>query len=442
MAQECQVPVCDIPATIQSLKTKSAEDRQTFYSELYQAQVNSRDAAVLRNLHDFGSSAYALSQEMNDPKIVFQWVANIRQLGQGLLTYADFRKEEFISTYNETASIPELSRDSQQRVRFSALYRWKIEVPLLLDIKTVYEVYDYITSAAALSKKLNDEDYIIREASTVLELLSARVSYLYPLYEGVFEIKANCVPVATDCEQKDTHSDRLVVMNSLTDLDVYTALSISKQTTFLSSIGEAVDGNKSNETNFLFVKSLLEKNATLLYSKSDILTSGTRPSEIKIAFAGNQDVVGSAVTSRNVGALNFSGSVIFSPLKYYVDEVPAESSLDHPITGEFLGQIGEYPVRLIIRQRVDKTLMATAFFTLNKQTSEVKKIDFSMGSFTPHRQLINLTGAGSAFFTPYKMTVAYRKGSDQKLHWYGGFYSVTGYFKDVTFDYVGPVTDL
>lgn len=442
LAQECQVPVCDIAATIQTLRTKTVDERQGFLSDLYQAQVNAKDPAALRNLHDFGFEAYKLVIDLKDPKVVVKWAADIRQLGQGLLSYADFRKDEFIATYNETATIPELSRDSQQRVRFAALYRWKLEVPVLFDIKTVYEIYDYITVASELSKKLNDEDYILREAATVLELLSARVSYLYPLYEGVFDIKANCVPATTDCDQKDTHSDRLVVMNSLTDLEIYSALSISKQTNFLSSIGETADGGKNPEVNFLFIKSLLQKNATSLYSKSDVLALDTRPSEIKVLFAGNQDVAGSAVTSRNVGALNFTGSVAFSPLKYYVDEVPAEALADHPIAGEFRGSVGDYPVRLIIRQRVDKTLMATAFITLNKKTAEVKKIDFSMGQFVPHRQLIHLTGVGQINFTPYKMTAAYRVGADQKLHWVGGFYSVTGYVKEVTFDYVGPVTDL
>jgi hypothetical protein len=440
LAQACYVPVCDIPGTIQALKVKTTDDRQMFLSDLYQAQVNAKDAAVLRNLHDFGFEAYKLAQELNDPKVILKWAADIRQIGQGLLTYADFHKDEFIATYKETATIPELTIASQQRVRFSALYRWKLEVPVLFDIKTVYEVYDYISAASALSKKLNDEDYIIREANMVLELLSARVSYLYPLYEGVFAIKANCIPVATDCEQKDTHSDRLVVMNSLTDLDVYTSLAISKETSFLSSIGVTSEG-KTPEINFLFVKSLLEKNGTALYSKSDVLTVGVRPSEIKADFSGNQDVVGNAVTTRNTGALNFAGSVVFSPLKYYVDQLP-ELLAQQPITGEFVGRLGEYPVRLIIRQRVDKTLMATAFVVLNKKTAEVTKIDFTMGQYVSHRQLINLTGVGQVHFTPYKMTAAYRLGADQKLHWFGGFYSATGYVKDVAFDYVGPVTDL
>lgn len=439
LAQDCAVPVCDIAATIQDLKTKTQDQRQAFLSDLYQAQVATKDAASLRNLRAFGAEAYKLTKELNDPKHVIQWAANVRQLGQGLLFYADFNKEEFISTYSESATLPELSRDSQQRVRFFALTRWKIEVPLLLDIKTVYEVYDYVSAASQLSINLNDEDYIIREATIVLELLSARVSYLYPLYEGVFTVNAHCAPVAEQCEQKDLHSDRLVVMNSLTDLDVYASLTISKHTTLESAIGDKATADQG-EINFLFVKSLLENNGTSLYSKSDVLSVGVRPSEVKVSFAANQNIRGSAVTSRNAGALNFIGNVVFSPLKFYVDQVPATKQ-QQPITGEFTGRFGEQPLRVIIRQRVDKSLMASAFITINKQ-GEVKKIDFSMGEFIPHRQLISLTGVGQADFKPYKIAMAYRETADHKLVWTGAFYSATGFLRDVILTYAGPVTDL
>lgn len=437
-AEDCAVPVCDIAGTIQQLKTKTQDDRQAFLSDLYQAQVATKDSASLRNLRAFGVEVYKLTKELNDPKHIIQWAANIRQLGQGLLYYADFNKDEFISTYNESAAIPELNRDSQQRVRFFAITRWKIEVPLLLDIKTVYEVYDYVSAASALSIKLNDEDYIIRETQTVLELLSARVSYLYPLYEGVFTVNAHCAPLAEQCTQKDLHSDRLVVMNSLTDLDVYASLAISKQTNFESAIGATADSDQ-DEVNFLFVKSLLESNGTSLYSKSDVLTVGVRPSEIKVRFAANQDIRGSAVTSRYTGALNFTGHVVFSPLKFYVDQVPTIKQ--QPVTGEFTGRFGEQPLRVIIRQRIDKTLMATAFVTVNKQ-GEVKKIDFSMGQFVVHRQLISLTGVGQADFKPYKIAIAYRENMDHKLVWTGAFYSATGFYREVTLNYVGPVTEL
>ena len=39
---DCHVPVCDIAATIQDLKTKSADERSAFYSDLYQTNLNSK----------------------------------------------------------------------------------------------------------------------------------------------------------------------------------------------------------------------------------------------------------------------------------------------------------------------------------------------------------------------------------------------------------------
>jgi len=431
----CQVPVCDIAATIEDLKTKTSDERSEFYSDLYKENLNSKDAAVLRNLRAFGAEAYKLSKEINDTKVIIKWAADVRQIGQALLTYADFQKEEFISTYIESASIPELSRDSQQRVRFSALYRWKTEVLFMFDIKKIYDAAEYVQKASALSKEFNDEDYIIREAQMVLELLSTRISYLYPLYEGVFVIKTKCNHLVGQCSEKDLLADRLVVMNSFTDYDIYSSLAISSEINFAAAIGKYSQG-----INFLFIKSLIKDNGTSLYSKSNILNVGERPAEIQASFAENQDVTGTAVTSQYVGALNYSGKVIFSPLKYYADEVPVLAGTQ-PTTGEFVGTFGHQKMRLIIRQRVDATLMATAFIGVDSN-SEITKIDFSMGQFVAHRQIINLTGVGVLQFTPYKITVAYRIGADGKIHWLGGFYATNGFFAEVSFDYAGPNASL
>ncbi|MES2802083.1 MAG: hypothetical protein V4654_06295 [Bdellovibrionota bacterium] len=439
----CQVPVCDIVATIQDLKTKTSDDRSAFYADLYQANLNAKNAAVLRNLNAFGVQAYKLSKDLNDPKITVKWAADVRQIGQGLLSYAVFQKTEFINTYTETAVMPELARDSQQRVRYAALFRWKIEIPLMYEVREIYEVFEYIQKAADLSREINDEDYIVREAQMILELLSARISYLYPMYEGVFAIKTKCNLVIGQCSDKDLSSDRLVVINSLTDFDIYASLAISTEIDFASAIGEYAKtetDRASKGVNFLFVKSFVKNNGTALYSKSDILYVGERPAEIQAHFAANQDVSGSAVTSRYTGALNYSGKVIFSPIKYYVDQVPVQAG-EQPINGEFAGTFGKNKMRLIIRQRLDKTLMATAFIG-NDDNSELATVDFTMGQFVTHRQLINLTGIGMNRFSPYKIAIAYRIGADNKIHWLGGFYSTNGFFTEISLDYVGPVVGL
>ncbi|AZZ37915.1 hypothetical protein CIK05_14265 [Bdellovibrio sp. qaytius] len=439
----CQVPVCDIPATIADLKTKTSDVRSAFYSDLYQNNLSSKDQAVLRNLNAFGAQAYKLSKDLNDAKVTVKWAADVRQIGQGLLTYASFNKAEFISTYSESASMPELTRDSQQRVRYAALFRWRTAIPVMFNVKEIYEVYDYVQKSSDFSISIGDEDYIVREASNVLELLSARISYLFPLYEGVYSIKTTCNQLVGQCSEKDLASDRLVVMDSLTDHLIVASLAISSEISFNYAIGNYNDTNPSHETdgiNFLFYKSYVKNSGTELYSKSDVLYVGDRPAEIKFTVAQNQDVSGSAVTSRYVGALNYAGKVIFSPLKYYTDEVPLQAG-EQPITGEFTGKFGSHNMRLIIRQKMDKALMASAFVD-TEDNGNFEKFDFSMGNFVTHRQLINLTGIGMINYTPYKIAMAYRFGADNKLHWFGGFYSVNGLYSEIALDYVGPVTGL
>lgn len=440
---DCHVPVCDIPSTIQDLKTKTSDERSAFYSDIYQTNLNSKNANVLRNLNAFGAEAYKLSKDLNDPKITVKWAADVRQLGQNLLTYAEFQKIEFINTYLESASMPELTRDSQQRIRFAALNRWRTEVPLLFQVNTIYEVYEYIQRAANFSHEINDEDYLLREAQVILDLLSSRITYLHPSYDGVYSIKTTCNYLVGQCSDKDLSSDRLVVFDSLTDYQIYASLAISSQIDFAHAIGLYHSTDSSHETegvNFLFYRSSVKNNGTELYSKSDILYVGDRPAEIKSTFSSSQNVSGSAVTSRYVGALNFTGNVIFSPLKYYTDRVPIVLSKD-PIEGEYAGKFGKNNMRLIIRQRVDKTYMASAFVG-NNNNSEFEPVDFTMGNFVAHRQLINLTGVGRVRFTPYKIAMARRLGEDNKTHWYGGFYSINGFYSEIVLDYIGPVNGL
>lgn len=438
----CQVPVCDIVATIANLKTKTSDERSAFYSDLYNNNLNAKDSAVLRNLNAFGVQAYKLSKDLNDPKVTAKWSADVRQIGQGLLTYAPFQKTEFVNTYTETAVMPELGITSQQRVRYSALFRWRTEISVLFNINEVYAVYDYVQKASDYSRQINDEDYIAREAQTILELLSSHISYLHPFYEGVFGITTKCNQLVGQCSAKDVSSDRLVVMNTLNEYQIATSLAISSQADFFTAIGLYNDSDVSHETagiNFLFVKSVLKNNGTKLYSKSDVLYVGDRPAEIQATVATNQDVSGSAVTSRYVGALTYAGKVLFSPLKYYTDEVPLQAG-EQPIIGEFSGKFGQNNMRMIIRSRADGTLMASAFVAESDGTN-YQPIDFSMGQFVTHRQLINFTGVGMRNFTPYKMTMAYRMGADNKMHWYGGFYSVNGFFANVLLDWVGPVVN-
>lgn len=439
----CLVPVCDITATIADLKTKTADQRSAFYSDLYQNNLNSKDQAVLRNLNAFGVQAYNLSKDLNDAKITVKWAADVRQIGQGLLVHAPFQKTEFINTYTESASMPELTRDSQQRVRFAALFRWKTVIPVMFNVNEIYAVYEYVQKAAEFSMSISDEDYITREASMVLEQLSARISYLFPLYEGVYAIKTTCNKLVGQCSAKDLAGDRLVVMDSLTDHLIVASLAISSEISFNYAIGKYNDTNPSHETegiNFLFYKSHVKNSGTELYSKHDVLYVGDRPAEIKFNVSQNQDVSGSAVTSRYVGALNYAGKVIFSPMKYYTDDVPLQAG-EQPFVGEFAGKFGTHNMRLIIRQKVDKTLMASAFVDI-ENNNNFEKFDFSMGNFVTHRQLINLTGIGMINYTPYKMVMAYRFGVDGKLHWFGGFYSVNGMYSEIALDYVGPVINL
>ena len=439
----CLVPVCDITATIADLKTKNSDQRSAFYADLYQNNLNSKDQAVLRNLNAFGVQAYKLSKDVNDPKVTVKWAADVRQIGQGLLTHAPFQKTEFINTYVESASMPELTRDSQQRVRYAALFRWKTVIPVMFNVNEIYAVYDYVQKAADFSISIGDEDYLNREATSVLELLSARISYLFPLYEGVYAIKTTCNKLVGQCSAKDLAGDRLVVMDSLTDHLIVASLAISSEISFDYAIGNYNDTNPSHETdgiNFLFYKSFVKNNGTELYSKSDVLYVGDRPAEIKFTVNQIQDVSGSAVTSRYVGALNYAGKVIFSPLKYYTDEVPLQAG-EQSIVGEFAGKFGTHNMRLIIRQKADKTLMASAFVDMN-DNDNYEKFDFSTGNFVTHRQLINLTGVGMINYTPYKIAMAYRFGADGKLHWFGGFYSVNGMYSEIMLDYVGPVIGL
>lgn len=417
----CGLPVCDINQTIADLQKGTVEQRAQFLGNLYQQYRGTSDVKALQNIHDFSIRSYDLQKQLKDPANVLDWSIFLRELAiDGLLRFVDFDKTLFIQLYTETTLIPEFNKDRQQRVRYNSLQRWQLVIPTILDLNYVYGLYDYLNAALTISKQQNDEDYIQRQIAYDIDALGKQLSYLYPLYEGVYNVQIQCSPSADKCSPGDLLIDKIVVMNSFSDMGIF--------------IGAAAQ--KNNIQNFLFYKSELGNSGTSLHSQSDVLVMGIRPAESFLRIdSKTQEISGSFLTSQYSGSLRFTGKVAYSPLHFYVDEGPGTDP--YQVLGQFEGTIGNQKAKMIIRQRKDKTLFATCY--VGEQDS-LLKIDFSAGEFIQHRGIIELIGFGTAKLAPYKLLLAYRMDPTKKTyHWTGSYFSMNGTFSEAEFIRTGDV---
>lgn len=409
----CDVPICDIPKTIAELKEGTVESRANFLGDLFQKVKSLTNISGLQNIHKFSKLSYDLQKELKDPENILAWSLFLRELSiYNLLRLAPFELEEMKALYTESFEIPELSSDRQIHIRFDTLQRWRVQIGTIMDTKLIFNLYTFISFAQNKSETNKDEDYVLREIINILDILGKRLSYLYPSYEGVFEIKTRCFPDAPDCELSDLSSNRITLLNSITDLGIFSALFDSK------------DGTPS----YMFYKSVIESFGTSIYTLSEVLTTTGRPSELYIQLNNTQDIKGYVLSSRYAGILRFEGKIIYSPIKFYTDE---GSGNEKPIvTGKFEGKLGDQKATIIIRQKRNKTLMAS--MALGDQKDNIN-LNFTTGEFVEHRGIINLVGFPSQKLEPYKLNIAYRKSADGKYHWSGGFFSINGHFQKAEF---------
>ena len=412
-ADDCKVPVCDIDGTIQVLSKGTVDARSNYLGDLYNKVRSSSNVDVLHNIHDFAKKSSDLQKNLHDPDNVLAWSVFLREYSiTGLLKNAPFVLEEMKGLYQETFEIPDLSIDRQIQIRFNNYQRWKAQINTIMDTKIIYSLYSYISFAQGLSDTNKDEDYVLREAVGVLDLLGKRLSYLYPNYEGIFEVKTYCTPAPKACAVPDLAVNRVVLMNSLTDLGIFSALYNVEQS--LQS--------------YLFYRSVIESFGTRIYSVTEALATTGRPSEVYFQLADNQNFKGYVVSSRYSGSLHFEGNVVYSPVKFYVDEGIADQK--PKITGKFQGVFGDKKATMIIRQKKNKALMATM---LTGEDTTGLLLDFTNGEYVEHRGLINLVGFPTGKVEPYKINMAYRKDANGKYRWVGGYFSLSGKFEKIEF---------
>jgi hypothetical protein len=415
----CDLPVCDIPGTIARLEKVPLDERSNFLRDLYNKYRLSAKPEALQNLHDFSIQSGKLQKHVGDPENVVAWSIYIRETSiYGLLKHAPFNLELMKSLYDESFKIPELNIERQMRIRFDSYQRWRAQINSIMDTDLVYSLYAFLDFAKQQSEEFQDDDYLIREANSVLEIAGRRLSYLYPNYEGVYDIKATCSPTPADCGNVDLKEDKLVFMHSTYDIGIYSALYSQTYKTL----------------SYMFNRTAIESFGTKLYSLSDIANPLGRPSEIYANLTRDQKVKGYVISSRFSGTLHFEGKIIYSPIAFYVDE--GTKGKNPIVPGKYKGKMGDKEVSMIIRVKKGKSLMATLW--VDEPSGFL--IDFSNGEFIEHRGIVNLVGMTPQKAEPYKINLAYRENPEtNEYRWIGGFFTTSGKFESLELKKVSEI---
>jgi hypothetical protein len=115
--------------------------------------------------------------------------------------------------------------------RFSLIGFWKERVKTFEDKQSLLELIELFGQMGAISKADGDPEYVVREARSGEELITARIVQLYPYFEGTYRIKTQCTGLTPGDPQPSYckgQLDRLIVMDTLSMDGVQISLAVSR----------------------------------------------------------------------------------------------------------------------------------------------------------------------------------------------------------------------
>jgi hypothetical protein len=179
-ADSCAVPVCDIPAQIEVLRSQSQSQRFQYVSGLRAKANEIQDEASIENLRDFALAAHALFLEINEE----DWM--IREPG--------YLADEMIQRLliRRRPVYQAMERDFRRTIgegaRYAILHHWAVAAETLEDTGLLQELLSFSEFAERYCTERNDSDYVPREAASLRQKATARYMQVYPTHEGIYEL--------------------------------------------------------------------------------------------------------------------------------------------------------------------------------------------------------------------------------------------------------------
>lgn len=384
-AATCNVPVCDIPAAIATLRQDNQSDRAAFVKNLRLAARGVTDLAVLENLKDFADQAKQLFIDLKEEDWVIreaQYLADLARVG--LLEYSPINVAQYDQMFDE------LSDESNN---FAVLSYWSARVPQMTQPTDVVAISTFAEHARQWAVTTKRDDYFAREADKIITESSVLMSHLYPSYEGTYNISVTCDPKPSDCDQSDLGLVRMSVFDTLSSRGLVVS--------FIDS--------QSHEPHYTYINSELTQNATHIHAMASESSAYARVSELVLDIKPEDgSVTGTLKNEAHPGILKITGTSLERSLRFYTDKGAPRTLQVSDIVGTYQGLLGKTPGRLVVSQYSNGDLAGT-FLGSGEYT-----IYFRIGAFQAGPGVLALTNAGSGTLGDIKLLLGVRTDSQGK----------------------------
>ncbi len=375
---ECGVPVCDVSATIEALKSFNEDRRYNYVNKMLSTYGESDKLEILENLLVASKETKALSVAQNDADWVVRESNNLTNaMIMGLAKYSDINAAALSSYFTQITSAQK---------RFEIIEFWSKKVESIESIDDLNALVKFSQNAKAHSVMLGDESWIPRAAGSLVSKITIKLTALDPAHEGVYNVSS----MITGVTQGILPFDKIAVLDSSADQNLVVI--------FYNS--------QFRRASFSFDDVALAGN--ILSSKS--ISSSQTSKEFSFELDRETGAISGQLTTTD-STISFSGNQTFSTRSVFAGETPIVLTENDAI-GTFKGTVGSMNVTLTVKSFLPGVYSAT----LRNESGSVKK-DYK-GKFFPENGVLSLTHNSTM-----KLIVSLRE-VDGQMVWSGYSYSI------------------
>lgn len=380
-ADECKLPVCDIPTKIAEMREKGQAYRFDVVSHLRKSARATKDFAELQNIVEFATKALALSKELSDES----WMIGECQglLDQGLLGILKFGEPKA----NEM--LPRYELQQGEAAHFEILVFWRNLVPTLEDLEVLRNLIRFGVGASDISKGRAEPEYIVREALSLARDATARVGILDPSHEGMYNAVFR-VPGVGPVEY------RMAVLESTTPSGIIVGF-INKGT---------------GKLDYLFTNASFNFDLTQL--RADSLYDGYTARFVLAFNSVNGTFEGWLRDTRYPEDIPVRAGLIRSPVEYFRNGKPPRPAGPQDIEGQYEGVIGNIKGIINIKRFGQKVFAATFFGETSREGNGVV-LKFQTGTYNVKAGVLTLIDIQNDSLSQ-KLTLAFREDHSDGLH--------------------------
>lgn len=391
-AQDCTLPVCDIPAKVEQLKAGTQNERFVYIKDLRTQYRGETNPINLKNINAFSIEAKQAFLSINEEAWVIREVQGLQNAAVvGLIKY-----DKVETTYDANGKnnlMRYFDYVTDEGSAFDVLTYWSEKVQKLENIDEVKAIINFAEYAKAWAVSTNQEPYIAREADKIIVVGGKNISRLFPAHEGTYKVKITCVPTPKDCGS---------LVKTLTYMSIFDSLG---ERGLVVNIADSV----IDAPIYTYTSALLTKAGTHIRGVSSAATPNTRVSELNLDIdfkTGN--ITGVLQDFGYTGEMHIEATPIRRVTKYYADEGPTRAMTVSETLGRYEGTFSTIQNCTLVVNRY-----STGEIIALLQLGDAGTLQFHTGVFNETHGVLSFVGT-TPNMGDRKLILAFRKDKKGK----------------------------